>query len=96
MRRWRRALFGSADLCALQHPVDPCSYLPFPNPDDQQTATPASDEAPPDAAAAPADDPSSDDLTADDDGVEDYPVNRLAVENAAGSPPSCPTATPFV
>jgi hypothetical protein len=89
------SLFASVDICALQHPADPCRYLPFPNPDDQHTGAQPSDPATRPAAAAPAGQPSSDDLTADDGSAVDYPVDLTAVRNAASSPPSPPTGTPF-
>jgi hypothetical protein len=52
------SLFGSADLCALQHPADPYCYLPFPDPNDQQTA------AQQDTASAPSSQGSTDDSPA--------------------------------
>jgi len=88
------SLFGCANLCALQHPGDPCSHLPFPNLDDQVTSAPPSDADPPPGADSP-EPASTDDAIADDDLVDDYPVDRAAVANAASSPPPHPTATPF-
>jgi hypothetical protein len=44
--------FALADLCAIQHPADPCSHLPFPDIRDPLGTDPADD----DTSGRPADD----------------------------------------
>jgi hypothetical protein len=90
------SLFGSADLCALQHPADPFCFLPFQNPDDQVTG-PESEPAPKSASVASADAPLADAPSAGDAPPHTYsdPLDPQAVANAASAPPSCTKGNPF-
>ena len=100
------SLFACADLCALQHSADPACFLPFPDPEDQITATTAADTSGDDgsdssdgsADSQNDNDSSSDDSTdgpsGDDDGGD---AMRHAVAYAAITPPTTAlSASPFV
>jgi hypothetical protein len=97
------SLFAKVDICGLQHPADPCVYLPFPSPRDQKTGVQADDDtsdsadAPPPSDDASSADDSGDDGSSDDgsgdDGSSDLDLN--AVQNAAGPLPSVPPSPPF-
>jgi hypothetical protein len=97
------SLFAKVDICALQHPADPCVYLPFPSPRDQQTGA-EDDEQAPDSDAS-GDSPSGDDASADSDDAPDgdsgdddsSDIDPTALDSAAdpdlSTPPSsCPFA----
>ena len=86
------SLFGSVDLCALQHPADPCCYLPFPSPEDQQTGVSPNDEGDCADPVVP-DDSSADSSLASDSGGGDAP--ELDVSNAASPLPSPPPDPPY-